>query len=98
MSKHTPGPWVHRNGRIFSADNEVLTIANVARAFDGDYSPSNGDLIAASPRLLAALKAAVDDIEMLLFAANQLCWQTDNEKATVKRAKAAIAAATGEQS
>ena len=57
MSTHTNGPWSHRNGRIFQTDYDVLTIANMARAFDGDYSPSNGDLIAASPELLEALEA-----------------------------------------
>lgn len=56
-AQHTPGPWKHRNGRIFQLDREELTIANVARAFDGDYSPTNGDLIAAAPDLLEALRA-----------------------------------------
>ncbi len=55
MDKHTPGPWAHRNGRIFSVDNERLTIANVARAFDGDFSPANGDVLAASVELLEAM-------------------------------------------
>lgn len=55
--KHTPGPWAHRNGRIFAADRENLTIANVARAADGDYSPANALLIAASPDLLTTLIA-----------------------------------------
>lgn len=54
--KHTTGPWAHRNGRIFAADRENLTIAHVARAADGDYSPANGDAIAAAPDLLAALQ------------------------------------------
>ena len=56
--KHTPRPWAHRNGRIFAADRENLTIANVARAADGDYSPANARLIAASPCLLAELQHA----------------------------------------
>lgn len=60
MSKHTKGPWSHRNGRIFQTDHEVLTIANVARAYDGDYSPSNGDLLAAAPELLEALEAMLE--------------------------------------
>lgn len=55
MSKFTPGPWTHRNGRIFQTDYEQLTIANVGRAFDGDYSPANGDLLADAPALLDAL-------------------------------------------
>lgn len=63
-AQHTPGPWKHRNGRIFQLDREELTIANVARAFDGDYSPTNGDLIAAAPDLLEALLTARDHIDM----------------------------------
>lgn len=55
MSNFTPGPWSHRNGRIFQTDYEVLTIANVARAGDGDYSPANGSLLADAPELLRAL-------------------------------------------
>lgn len=44
-----------RNGRIFAADRENLTIAHVARSADGDYSPANGDVLAAAPDLLSAL-------------------------------------------
>ena len=46
-AKHTPGPWSERNGRIFQADQPNLTIANIARAFDGDYSPTNARRIVA---------------------------------------------------
>lgn len=59
-TNHTPGPWAHRNGRIYSVDREQLTIAHVARAGDGDYSPANGQLLAAAPELLEALEEAVD--------------------------------------
>jgi len=55
MSNFTPGPWTHRNGRIFQTDYEQLTIANVGRAFNGDYSPANGDLLTDAPALLDAL-------------------------------------------
>jgi hypothetical protein len=55
-TKHTPGPWASRNGRIYQADRENLTIANIARAFDGDYSEANARLIAAAPDLLSVLK------------------------------------------
>lgn len=61
MSKFTPGPWSHRNGRIFQTDYEQLTIANVARAFDGDYSPANGELLADAPALLDALEMFVNN-------------------------------------
>lgn len=46
-TKHTPGPWSERNGRIFQADRPNLTIANIARAFDGDYSSTNARRIVA---------------------------------------------------
>ena len=46
-AKHTPGPWSERNGRIFQADRPNLTIANIARAFDGDYSSTNARRIVA---------------------------------------------------
>ncbi len=62
MSKHTPGPWSDRNGRIFKTDHQELTIANVGRAFDGDYSPANARLIAAAPDLLEALRKALPAI------------------------------------
>lgn len=90
-TKHTRGPWSDRNGRIFQTDREELTIANVGRAFDGDYSPANARLIAAAPDLLAALQ---DVLAMPDF---------DGTRATsiVRRdakhaARAAIAKALGE--
>lgn len=38
---HTQTKLAHRFGRIFSVDRENLTIANIARAHDGDYSEAN---------------------------------------------------------
>lgn len=64
-AKHTPGPWSHRNGRIFQTDRPELTIANVARAHDGDYNAVNGDLLAAAPELLEALKTTLGNIMSL---------------------------------
>lgn len=62
--KATPGPWKHRNGRIFQLDYEALTIANVARAFDGDYSPANGELLAAAnPAAILELIAKLEDAQ-----------------------------------
>lgn len=87
MSKHTKWPWSHRNGRIFQTDYDALTIANVARAFDGDYSPSNGDLIAAAPELLEALEQTQSLLERLGLQSS------DEYQANA----AAIAKAKGEQ-
>lgn len=63
--KFTPGPWANRNGRIYQADRDVLTIANVGRAFDGDYSPANATLIAAAPELLQAAVAALELLKVI---------------------------------
>lgn len=41
MTQHTQTKLAHRYGRIFSADREALTIANVGRAADGDFSEAN---------------------------------------------------------
>ncbi len=49
----------------------------------------------AAPDLLAALKVALDDIEHLSRAAREMGWTTDNEEATVRRGRAAIAKAIG---
>lgn len=65
MSTFTPGPWTHRNGRIFQTDYEVLTIANVARAGDGDYSPANGNLLADAPAMLDLIERMLVDSEYL---------------------------------
>lgn len=59
MSMHTPGPWAHRNGRIFAVAQENLTIAHVARTADGEYCPANGDVLAAAPELLELLRDSV---------------------------------------
>ena len=87
--KHTTGPWAHRNGRIFAADRENLTIAHVARAADGDYSPANGDVLAAAPDLLDALQKIpqryMDDMDAHTTGVAQMI-------------RAAIAKATGTQS
>jgi hypothetical protein len=84
-TKHTPGPWSDRNGRIFQTDREELTIANVGRAFDGDYSPANARLIAAAPDLLEALQLAVrQNSHDMLMTGEEL-----------RKCEAAIAKATG---
>ena len=87
--KHTTGPWAHRNGRIFAADRENLTIAHVPRAADGDYSPANDDVLAAAPDLLDALQKIpqryMDDMDAHTPGVAQMI-------------RAAIAKATGTQS
>ena len=93
-AQHTPGPWKHRNGRIFQLDREELTIANVARAFDGDYSQTNGDLIAAAPDLLEALRAEEEWRAREKDGAIDPEW--DYETMVGAKRRAAIAKATGQ--
>lgn len=102
--KHTTGPWEHRNGRIFAADRENLTIAHVARAADGDYSPANGDVIAAAPELLNvaqwardAMRQAFDEV-LQMFPEGGVVppWMATLET-TIADAEHAIAKATGTQ-
>lgn len=96
--KHTPGPWAHRNGRIFAADRENLTIAHVARAADGDYSAANGDALAAAPDLLKALQALVElHADWDAGSAYVPVLFYEKNKAAITEARAAIARATGTQ-
>lgn len=96
-TQHTPGPWSHRNGRIFQTDRENLTIAHVARAADGDYSPANGDMLAAAPDLLEALR---DMLEV-----HGVRWEHVRSDSAIPgswvelsdKARAAIAKAEGQQ-
>lgn len=95
-TKHTPGPWAHRNGRIYSVDREELTIANVARSADGDYSPANGLLLAAAPELLEALERCTDWMERLRASTDAGLWDW-SEGDQYMAARTAIAKAKGEQ-
>ena len=95
MSKHTPGPW---------ASNEYTTSVSVPlKAVDcerigfsivfvnghrGKEAAANARLIAAAPELLEALKEIVD-------AADGAGWEQLDP--SFKKARAAIAKATGEQ-
>lgn len=57
MSKFTPGEWEFGVSVPTWITCGNLHIATVAKAFDGDFSPANGCLLAASPDLYAACKA-----------------------------------------
>ena len=79
----TPGPWAHRNGRIYAADRENLTLAHVARSADGDYSPANAHWIAAaSPEVIRSLLADHDAYR------RQAQYETDVAHAAFERVKA----------
>lgn len=97
---HTPGPWrVWREvGLEIFPDCSGTRIALVTNEANGPkgITPAMGEanarLIAAAPDLLAALKAFVDDVTDADHSAHD--W---SEQVVLKRARAAIAKATGEQ-
>ena len=105
MSKHTPGPWSvgevsHKKQRVdidsLHADQTVghQTWRGLARAYGCEDMPAEGTavmlanarLIAAAPELLEALVAALKLIEIVMPI----------EGDVTRKARAAIAKATGE--
>lgn len=60
---HTLAPWKRTGARIQSANDDRLSIAHLAIAYDGDFSPANGDLIAASPELYEIVRKLAETIE-----------------------------------
>ena len=89
MSKHTPGPWaIYVNApsdiviRKMSKDGyELCSIARVSSGY------ANARLIAAAPELLEALTDCVEHMH----------WTQPQGEAALKKAKAAIAKATGSE-
>jgi hypothetical protein len=77
MSKHTPGPWrvsehcttiIKRDFRLIGDDSGELIASSHGMDGSGffvgnDEAQANAHLIAASPDLLAALKALVQQVE-----------------------------------
>lgn len=67
MTKHTPGPWAYdpEIGRVYSlADNQIVASIHVAGnpACEAAW-PDDARLIANAPDLLAALKAADNELD-----------------------------------
>ena len=101
MSKYTPGPWFmngpigtyHLNGReprfcVYASRTLFLEVVAAPDGYVQGENEANARLIAAAPDLLEALKEIVD-------AADGAGWgQLDP---SFKKARAAIAKATGEQ-
>ena len=103
MSKHTPGPWEWYGPNLLCGgerqSENILNSADDGRPYgdhaaliehhwDGDVAKANARLIAAAPELLEALKEIVD-------AADGAGWEQLDP--SFKKARAAIAKATGEQ-
>ena len=101
-AKHTPGPWFIRTNRHTSTDGRPWgwldaappggpqrNIPGVQVTWTrGEASEANARLIAAAPELLAALNAALDDVD----AARADGYEPP---AWAEAARAAIAKATG---
>ena len=94
-AKHTPGPWILQGGRSFRTQGGQFYLAYSTLKTTGEPSfkdfvelDANARLIAAAPELLAALH------EMLPIVAMRVQGTTDGEP-LLKRARAAIAKATG---
>ena len=95
MSKHTPGPWYatgkltrYVEARIDGGLIQEVAACGPTKA-DGGYGPqqeANARLIAAAPELLEALTDCVEHMH----------WTQPQGEAALKKAKAAIAKATGE--
>lgn len=84
-TNHTSGPWaIVSNGanvKVTDADGKAVCMLTPRRGM------WNGDLIAAAPDLLEALKEALDQL---------YCWSREDEPTfTMQRAAEAIAKATG---
>ena len=94
MSKHTPGPWYatgkltrYVEARIDGGLIQEVAACGPTKA-DGGYGPqqeANARLIAAAPELLEALTDCVEHMH----------WTQPQGEAALKKAKAAIAKATG---
>jgi hypothetical protein len=98
MNKHTPGPWSVVQGHypsfkdVIGPSFKINAVMWATDLTDDDYYKRMADLnlIAAAPDLLEALKSFID------------CWSDDMGFSNpypedVRKAKAAIAKATGEQ-
>nr|WP_141202562.1 hypothetical protein [Pseudomonas aeruginosa] len=69
MRKHTPGPWVSRNNRVFRGGKCICSNVNAASPTpqnieeDVAMSIANARLMAAAPDLLEALQQAVTSMQ-----------------------------------
>lgn len=96
MSKtqHTPGPWRavelshgHMDPPIRADDGDGRTVARVTGSCDGPTLVANARLIAAAPKLLAALE---------LLTAHFSAWRNNEELVVMRNARAAIAETKGD--
>lgn len=93
-TKFTAPPWRQDRGAILTADNRCLAEVYSGASDNLAEHRANCRLIAAAPELLAALREIAGSCESLL--ANDGQPAAPDIKAAIKRAKDAIASATGE--
>lgn len=102
MSKHTPGPWVHRTRLDHGANIGTETgYAVCDMAYDYSSLPreelkADARLICAAPELLEALKAIKPFIPKTSASEGGAAKHSENVRAA-DMVRAAIAKATGEQ-
>lgn len=90
--KHTPGPYEHRADRTVAANGTPL-----ARCYAGRNAAANGQLFAAAPELLEALKACrleLDYCQKQLAAYGQTGSANDSVSRALANGAEAIAKAT----
>lgn len=87
MSRHSKGPWSVSRVRIQSSDGKVVATCDVWGP-DWSTKKANADLIAAAPDLLEACEALIAWVDALPVKHPQ-------QSAFKKKARAAIARATG---
>jgi len=80
MSKHTPGPWWFAGMEIGTVPNMDIKVARVSGA-NLEEARANGRLMAAAPKLLAALEIFADPeiIAQLEGCAEDGVRRTDDE-------------------
>lgn len=99
MSKHTPGPWVHRirldeGGNIGTKDGyAICDMAYHYSSLDRGELDANARLIAAAPELLEALQAIAKFIPNTSSEEGGAAKYSENVRAADK-VRAAIAKAT----
>ena len=89
MSGHTPKPWEYAGGAIFGPqlDDHEKWLRPVVARFATGVSLANLNLMLAAPELLEALTDCVEHMH----------WKQPQGESALKKAKAAIAKATGEK-
>ena len=90
MADHTPGPWKWDGYDIRASNDEIILTSDGRFGSDADCH-----LIAAAPDLLAALKLALEMIEMSVRTRDPNWDGTVKDGRAISNARAAIAKAEG---